>query len=1619
MKWPPVQKSNRWIGCWSLLGMLLLCPAVVFAQEQTLLVTYGGDARSIEGDADNTQVFFFEVPNTVTGPLFLRLYDADLGGQWDGVYGPNDTEHRFALYGGAGAFAPGVQVLTPDAEALAAGTLLQEARYGAAPALDNRWTTFARLQPSQGEPSANGHIFRFVVQGIRGNDANLFDVAVSTDSLLNAPPPGLRLFQFSPTIRLDRRGDLAELQFEVPPNTQAITAHNFDAGRATVTVETAYRSIRTPSSGQDEWAQETIVLEADEAAQTIALTFAGDGTETPNDATFYVADAAGQMLPMLLPIRRWRARNRRPEARVTVDALDDCVSFAFDASATRDADRDSLRFAWDFGDGTTGEGTTLRHRYGAPGRYDARLIVTDASGQIGNQTVERVPVIVNRKPNPEAGPDQVVAPNEVVQFDGSASTDPDGTILRYLWDFDDGSRGQGAVVTHRFRQPGRYPVKLQVEDEARAPCNFARDVVNVWVNAQPEADAGEDLSVAVGEPLRLNARASFDSDGEIEAYRWDFGDGTSGAGATTEHTFDTPGTFTVTLTVQDDAGVSNSTDADQITVLVNARPIAEAGPDQRVAIDELAQFDGSASRDPDGRIIGYNWDFGDNSERSGVRVSHAYRQAGRYVVALTVRDNSGSNSSTASDELVVIVNAPPVAEAGQDQLVTTSAVQFDARDSRDSDGGIATYTWDFGDGGTGTGASPIHIYRQPGTYRVRLVVSDDSGTIRNDDSDELLVVVNAAPIANAGADRAAAPGQTLRFDAGRSFDSDGEITLYAWDFGDGQRAEGRTATHAFAQPGTYTVRLSVRDDTGHPQAVGFDELVVRVNAPPVARAGADVLVAPGQPVTLDASASSDPDGRIAQYRWDFSDGASPIERATATRRFEQPGLYTARVTVTDASGTSNATDQDELTIHVNHAPTSVAGADRHVCEGLVRFDGSASADPDGHPLSYAWSFGDGTTGTGREVAHTYNRGGTYPVILNVDDGTGLNNATDVSDLSLRVNQRPIANAGSSVNVCAGEVTLLDGSRSSDPEGGLLKYRWDFGDSTYADEVNPTKTYREGGVYPVTLTIQDDSGLSCDTSQDRIVVTVAESPIARAGEDLRVCANKEVRFDGTASTDADGVVNRYLWDFNDGGTAGGPSPIHIFTEPGEYRVRLTIEGDVIGQCDNTDTDEVIVTVTDAPVAAFAMPERAPVGVPVALDASGSSSRSANITGYRWDFGDGTTGEGAQVQHVFAEAGSYIVTLTVETDGAEAGCTASTRQQTIIVNAPPVAEAGRARTVGVGEEVRLNGLASQDADGAVTSWNWSLGDGATAEGAEVQHRYARPGRYPAILTVTDDVAQPNSSDADTVFITVNAPPVPIVTAPAQACVAEDVVFSADRSTDADNASLQYRWTFGDGEAGTGAQAAHTYGTPGRYQVTLFADDGRNVANSQADTTQTLIVNRPPQAFAGPARRICAGANVAFDGSRSSDPDGTLTRFAWDFGDSGEAVGAQVTHAFARPGAYTARLTVTDDSGTQCATDTDEARIQVNTPPEANAGDDRSAFVGGAHDDVRFDASASRDADGDPLTYEWAFGDGGSATGPEVLHTFARPGTFTVTLTVRDGTGLPCGTTTDTVSVTVQAR
>lgn len=471
-----------------------------------------------------------------------------------------------------------------------------------------------------------------------------------------------------------------------------------------------------------------------------------------------------------------------------------------------------------------------------------------------------------------------VANGLTVAFDGSASTDPDGTVARWSWAFGDGSTGEGSTTSHDFAAPGSYRVTLTVTDALSktasvtqviavvssgvAGSEYSRAVLadapdHFWRLGDTSGDmvdsAGTlDLSVNAG--VTRGASGAILSDADSAA---DF-DGVGGLAATQTPipgptTFSLEAWFQTTSTAggkivgfgNRSSGTSGSYDrhlyldaegtvafgtyTGQTNVVHSASgyndgrwhhvvaTISPAG--MTIYVDGQA---GTTSANTGSQAYTGFWRVGGDSSWSGAPYfDGAIDDVAVYPVAL-----SAEQAAAHHDLGATATNVAPTASFTSS--VSSTSAAFDGSTSADSDGQVTGYAWEFGDGSTGTGATTTHTYGTPGTYPVRLSVTDDRGATTST-SQQVTVVAppNAAPTAVVASTTI---NLSVRFDGSGSTDSDGTVASYAWDFGDGSTGTGAVVTHAYTVAGTYTATLSVADQLG---AIGTATATVTVTTPAV------------------------------------------------------------------------------------------------------------------------------------------------------------------------------------------------------------------------------------------------------------------------------------------------------------------------------------------------------------------------------------------------------------------------------------------------------------------------------------------------------------------------------------------------------------------------------------------------------------------------------------------------------------------------------------------------------------------------------------------------------------------------------------------------------------------
>lgn len=253
-------------------------------------------------------------------------------------------------------------------------------------------------------------------------------------------------------------------------------------------------------------------------------------------------------------------------------------------------------------------------------------------------------------------------------------------------------------------------------------------MLSVGSNRAPNAQFSVDPSVGVAQTVfSFDASASNDEDGNITGFTWDFGDSQTAGGKKVTHKFNSAGKFNVKLTVTDnDQGQTLA--SREMEVKSGKLPIARFNVSPNEGDTQtMFRFDGGPSTDPDGRIVSWEWFFGDGGRKKGKIAEHRFRSTGPQDVRLVVTDNDRLESDI--EKKVRVRGTPPVASftISPDVGNFHTAFRFDATSSSDRDGGIASYAWNFGDGSTGSGAVVMHTFPRADTFHITLTVRDSGG----------------------------------------------------------------------------------------------------------------------------------------------------------------------------------------------------------------------------------------------------------------------------------------------------------------------------------------------------------------------------------------------------------------------------------------------------------------------------------------------------------------------------------------------------------------------------------------------------------------------------------------------------------------------------------------------------------------------------------------------------------------------------------------------------------------------------------------------------------------------------------------------------------------------------
>ncbi|MBK6952182.1 MAG: PKD domain-containing protein [Crocinitomicaceae bacterium] len=1091
-------------------------------------------------------------------------------------------------------------------------------------------------------------------------------------------------------------------------------------------------------------------------------------------------------------------------------------------------------------------------------------------------------------------------------------------------------------------------------------------------------------------------------------YVWDFGDGTNSAVVSPSHTYTVTGDITTELIAYTAFGC---TDTIQHDIYIDSIPTANFIFDVVCEIDTTSFTDLSI-----GGVTDWSWNFGDASPlNTSQSPTHFYGNDGTYSVSLTV-----TNPANCTNTLTQLVNVStvPVANFSTGSTCLGSLSSF-----TDLSAGItSSWQWNFDDGSpTSILQNPTHTYTAVGTYNVELIAMAGNGC---SDTITLPITVTPIPTADFSFLNVCAEDETFFTDL-----SLGTPDTWSWNFGDGNtdNTNNPNPIHTYASSGTFNVTLTAgysasgcthsitQAVTAFPRtnptfttntpclggATNFTDLTtggpiiwqwnlgdgspLEVNQNPVHTYASPGLF-PIQLVTenifgcIDTlnttvqvfplpvadftsnvvclntlTAFTDLSTSAVSWQWDFGDGTLNGIGPNPFHLYTTAGNFDVELVVTNAFG---CTDTLVQTITVNPNPTAdfAATIACHTYPNLFT-DNSTGA------VLWSWDFGDASpVDNSTSPNHIYPNPGTYSVDLTVENIFGCTHS-----ITQNVNVLIQPQADFSYNtVCAGETVQLTDLSTNTP----TDFQWDFGDGSPLDFTqNPTHIFDPGGTFTLTYIVSNPAGCA-----DTLItpITVYTVPIPEFTADT-VCLFTVSSFTDL-TVDAAPIATWY-YDFDDGNQSFSQNPNYIFANAGIYNVTLLVTN--IHGCDSSVTHPVYVS--DIPVADF-IADTVCTGSPTTFtDASTGFPDS-----WLWNFGDGNSSVvGPVTTHTYAAPGTYPVSLFVSAGGA---CFDQTFEFVVVSNN---VQAGiiATDTICDGNAINFTDNSTISA-GIIDTWFWDFGDGTTATTEDASHTYSAPGTY----LVTHTVGSSSGCNSSATF-TVTVTDVPVANFVEFSACQNGVTSFNDMSSIAAGTVDSWSWNFGDGSlVSTLQNPTHVYTVSGNYSVTLTVTSGFNCANSY--TSPIIVYPAPIAAFIAPV--ACPQDTILYS-DLSTISSGTITNWAWNFGDGTTSLLQNPQHGFQiLSDSFDVSLIVTSNFG---CTDTVIQTVLTHPFPDFAWGPD---LTSGCQPLIVTFSDSSTVLNGSITNWEWSFGDSIYSFAQNPVHVYTEPGNYYVSLWVTTSDG-----------------
>ncbi len=914
------------------------------------------------------------------------------------------------------------------------------------------------------------------------------------------------------------------------------------------------------------------------------------------------------------------------------------------------------------------------------------------------------------------------------------------------------------------------------------------------------------------------------STGTVTAWEWDFpgGNPSTSTDQFPTVTYDNAGVYDVTLRVFNGALSDELTLNDFVEIF--DLPVADFDYIDNGNVVNFTNLSEHATA--------YEWDFGDGNTSTEENPTHTYVDDGDYFVTLTVFSVCGTDFTSFN----ITIATPPTANftVSPTEGCNPQVINFTSTSSNNT----TDYFWEFEGGSPATSSSenPAVLYTQPGTFNVKLTVSNPQGEDEMEVID--MITIHESPMANF---TYISNGTEVTF----TNTSSGSDT-YSWQFGDGSTSSEESPTHTYSSAGDYIVVLTA-SNPNCPDHTKNDTISLTLEPQAIIGINGNTEGCATFDVQFEDNSTSAP----TQWQWTF-EGGSPgtSNEENPMISYPTPGTYDVTLITTNSIGSDTVTMTD--LIIVNTIPD--VSYTHQSSNGIVSFTNTTT-----NASSYLWEFGDGNSSTDVNPIHNYMAEGTWDVKLTGENECG----------SFEVNQQvttvllPIANISVDQDtICVGtSVQYNDASQNT-----VTSWKWSFegGNPMESSNANPLVMYDSIGVFDVTLIVGNGEGFDtielvneittistpsnmtnsivdlasiehsytggyydsiawelpdgniinaananytvpengfydfalhvsnqCGSLDTIISTSINAYPNAQFTSDMNSgCANFNVQF---ATADVDQAT--FSWDF----PGGSPSvsmeqnPEIMYTARGLYTVKLVVTNPL-----GSDTVEFVdyIEVEDLPEATFTANYDG-----IALSTT-NNSQYANS--YLWDFGNGDTSTEENPTYQYQNDGDYEITLISSNE-----CGSDTFKQSIsVVVLVPSIQYDMSIDSGCAPlQVQFTDMSGNNP----TSYNWTFEGGSPSMSTEANPlvTYESEGTYSVTVEMMN--AAGTSSLTQTDIIIVNDVPQSDFD---HSSNSGEVTFNSTSSTN----TQSYSWDFGDGNSSSEQNPIHTYSESGTYTVVL---------------------------------------------------------------------------------------------------------------------------------------------------------------------------------------------------------